>query len=133
MKVSNTTERLKLIMKERNLRQADLMELVAPYCEKYHILMGKSSISLYVNGKVEPNQGKLFILGQALNVSEAWLMGYDVPRERPEPVRDFVVTLTEEEKAIIETAAASPASKEMLMEYAKKLAQLNQLKDETGR
>lgn len=132
MKVSNTAERLKQIMRERNLRQADLVELVAPYCEKYHILMGKSSISLYVNGKVEPNQGKLFILGQALNVSEAWLMGFDVPPERKNEVHDFAVKLSEEETAIIETAASTPASKEMLMEYAKKLAQLNQIKDETG-
>ena len=32
----------------------------------------------YVSGKVEPSQEKLVVLGMALNVSEAWLMGFDV-------------------------------------------------------
>ena len=44
--------------------------------------MNKSDISQYVSGKVEPNQNKLFILGQALNVNESWLMGFDVPMDR---------------------------------------------------
>ena len=44
--------------------------------------MNKSDISQYVSGKVEPNQDKLYVLAKALNVSEAWLMGYDVPMER---------------------------------------------------
>ena len=30
-----------------------------------------------VNGKVQPGNDKLFILGLALNVNEAWLIGYD--------------------------------------------------------
>ena len=44
--------------------------------------MNKSDISQYCSGKTEPNQDKLFILGIALDVSEAWLMGYDVPMKR---------------------------------------------------
>lgn len=40
--------------------------------------MNKSDISQYVSGKVEPNQDKLYILSNALNVREAWLMGYDI-------------------------------------------------------
>lgn len=44
--------------------------------------MNKSDISQYCSGKAEPNQSKLFVLGAALNVSEGWLMGYDVPMER---------------------------------------------------
>ena len=44
--------------------------------------MNKSDISQYVSGKVEPSQDKLVILGMALNVSEAWLMGFDVPPQR---------------------------------------------------
>jgi len=50
--------------------------------QEFMELMNKSDISQYVSGKVEPNQRKLFVLGKALNVSEAWLMGYDVSRER---------------------------------------------------
>ena len=44
--------------------------------------MNKNDLSQYVNGKTEPGQEKLTILGLALNVNEAWLMGYDVPMER---------------------------------------------------
>lgn len=79
MKQENTSIRLKRIMQERNLRQVDILELTAPLCKKYDVKMNKSDISQYVSGKVEPSQDKLVILGMALNVSEAWLMGYDVP------------------------------------------------------
>jgi transcriptional regulator with XRE-family HTH domain len=69
-------------MKARNLRQVDILELTAPYCAKYDVKMNKSDISQYVSGKNEPSQDKLVVLGMALNVSEAWLMGYDVDRKR---------------------------------------------------
>ena len=42
----------------------------------------KNDLSHYVSGKVEPGQDKLSILGLALGVSEAWLMGFDVSMER---------------------------------------------------
>lgn len=79
---SSTAERLRQIMDERNLKQTDILTLTKPYCEKYDIKIGKSDLSQYVNGKVVPGQWKLTILGLALNVSEAWLMGLDVPMER---------------------------------------------------
>lgn len=82
MNRDSTSSRLKAIMYQRNLKQVDILEMVQPYCKKYDIKMNKSHISQYVSGKVEPSQDKLVILGMALNVSEAWLMGFDVPRER---------------------------------------------------
>ena len=69
-------------MSDRNLRQIDILELCKPYCQKYQIKLGRNDLSQYVSGKVEPGQRKLTILGLALNVSEAWLMGFDVPMER---------------------------------------------------
>ena len=77
MKVT-TSDRLKSLMEERRLKQVDILNLSLPYCKKYNIKMNKSDISQYVSGKVEPSQEKLVILGMALNVSEAWLMGFDV-------------------------------------------------------
>ena len=74
--------RLKSIMEQRSLRQIDILKLARPYCEKYNVKMNKSDISQYVSGKVEPSQEKLVILSMALNVSESWLMGFDVPMER---------------------------------------------------
>ena len=81
------------IMEKRNLKQVDILNLSLPYCAKYDVKMNKSDISQYVSGKVEPSQDKLVVWGMALNVTEAWLMGFDVPMERkdsPEQaIKDF--------------------------------------------
>lgn len=82
MKKENTSTRLNALMEERDLRQIDILALTSPFCKKYNVKMNKSDISQYVSGKVEPSQDKLVILGMALNVSESWLMGFDVPRSR---------------------------------------------------
>lgn len=82
MKSSNTSKRLKELMKERHLRQIDILNLTKPYCKQYNVKMNKSDISQYVSGKVEPNQEKLAMLGMALSVNEAWLMGFDCLKER---------------------------------------------------
>ena len=92
MKDSNTQNRLKKIMEMRNLRQIDILNLVLPYCKEYGVKMHRSDISQYLNGKTEPNQDKLFVLGLALNVSEAWLMGYDVPMHRQSSITSPTVT-----------------------------------------
>ena len=42
----------------------------------------KSAISQYMSGYAKPKQDRIYLLARALNVSEAWLMGYDVPMER---------------------------------------------------
>ena len=82
MKKENTSTRLKSIMEERGLRQVDILNKAIPFCKKYGVKMNKSDISQYVSGKNEPGQDKLYVLGLALNVDEAWLMGFDVPMER---------------------------------------------------
>ena len=45
----------------------------------------RAIISDYVRGKYEAKQDKLYQLAKALNVSESWLMGYDVKKERRHP------------------------------------------------
>lgn len=82
MKRETTAIRLKQLMQERNLKQVDILELAKPYCVKYGVKMNKSDISQYVSGKVEPYQDKLFVLARALRVNEAWLMGFDVEKEK---------------------------------------------------
>ena len=82
MRRSNTAERLRQLMIERNLKQIDIVNLAQPFCKQYDVKLGRNDISQYLAGKVEPGQHKLYILGKALNVSEAWLMGFDVPMER---------------------------------------------------
>ena len=82
MKKYTTSQRLKQIMTERNIKQVDILKNAEPFCKKYDTKLNKNDLSQYVNGKVEPGQQKLTILGLALNVNEAWLMGYDVPQMR---------------------------------------------------
>lgn len=84
MKKYSTANRLKQVMSERNIKQIDILNMSKPYCKKLDIKLGSNSLSQYVNGKVEPRQNTLYLLGQVLNVNEAWLMGYDVPMGRKE-------------------------------------------------
>lgn len=49
-------------------------------CEKTGI--PKSAMSYYMAGKSEPKSDRLYILARALDVEEAWLLGYDVAMER---------------------------------------------------
>ena len=90
MKKHSTSERLKEIMSIKNLKQIDIIRLAEPHCNKYNIKLGKNDLSQYISGKVEPGQNKLYILSLALNVNEAWLMGYDVPMEKG--ISNFNVT-----------------------------------------
>ena len=100
MKVATTAERLKEIMNKNNLKQVDVLEAARPFCEKYNVKLGRNDLSQYVSGKVTPSQKKLTILGLALNVSETWLMGFDVPpNEKSTPVSEDA--LSESEKDLI--------------------------------
>lgn len=92
MKISSTSERLLQIMQARNLKQVDILRLAEPYCKKNNVKLNRNDLSQYVNGKVEPGQTKLYILGQALNVSEAWLMGFDVPMNKSKLVEPEIAT-----------------------------------------
>lgn len=98
MTKTTTSERLKQIMSEQGLRQADILERAKPYCEKFGLKLGRNDISQYVSGKVLPKQDKLTLLGYTLNVSEAWLMGYDVPRERESVTPSNIIPMPETKK-----------------------------------
>ena len=97
MKISSTAERLLQLINERNLKQVDILRLAAPYCKKNNIKLNRNDLSQYVNGKVEPRKSKLYILGQALKVNEAWLMGYDVPQSGTATAN----SITEQEKTLL--------------------------------
>jgi transcriptional regulator with XRE-family HTH domain len=44
--------------------------------------LSHSTISRYLSGAVEPRQDAMHKLARALNVTEMWLWGYDVPKVR---------------------------------------------------
>lgn len=84
MNKATTASRLQTLMRDRNLRQVDILEKARAYAAQRGIKLNKSDISQYVSGKVEPGQDKLLLLAEALGVNPAWLLGYDVPAEPDE-------------------------------------------------
>lgn len=122
-RVTNTAGRLQEIMKERGLRQIDLLEKCEPFAKRYGVKINKVAIHNYVIGKVLPKQDKLLILGMALNVNEAWLMGFDVPRERKNPV-DYVVKDGDAE-LLVEVQNLNSAQKDLLRDYIALLKKTN--------
>lgn len=110
---TTTSERLKQIMNDRGLKQIDIVRKCEPYCEKVGTKIGRSALSQYVKGKYLPDQKKLTLLGLALNVNEAWLMGYDVPMGRSNkteaPTQESV--LTEYEQDIVNLVKVIPEDK----------------------
>lgn len=89
MKKATTASRLQTLMRDRNLRQVDILENARAYACQRGIKLNKSDISQYVSGKVEPGQDKLLLLAEALCVSPAWLMGWDVPMTRDQDAAVF--------------------------------------------
>lgn len=65
--------RLLQAMNANNVKAAELSKRTG---------LSKAQISQYVNGVYEAKQVALYKLAVALNVSEAWLMGHDVPMGR---------------------------------------------------
>lgn len=66
-------QQLKEAMDIRKVNQAEL-------CARTNI--PKSAMSQYISGAFKPKQTRTYLIAKALNVNEAWLMGYDVPMER---------------------------------------------------
>lgn len=66
-------DRLKEALEIRKMRAVDLTERAG---------VPKSAISFYLAGKSKPKADRLYKIAQALDISEAWLLGYDVPMAR---------------------------------------------------
>lgn len=68
-------DRLKKALEYKNLKPTDI-------CKKTGI--PKSAMSYYLSGRSEPKANRLYVIAKTLDVSEAWLLGYDVPIDRVE-------------------------------------------------
>ncbi|MGN0989284.1 MAG: helix-turn-helix domain-containing protein [Eubacteriales bacterium] len=75
MRVATTAERLREAMKDAEMKQTDLVRETG---------LNKSAISRYLSGEYEPKQDAIYKLAAALNVTEMWLWGYDVQKDRTE-------------------------------------------------
>ena len=74
-KVATFAQRLREGLDIRQMNQTELAK---------RSQISKSSISRYIKGDWEGKQGAVYALANALGVTEAWLMGYDVPMEAEE-------------------------------------------------
>lgn len=104
-RASSCGSRIKTGLKIRGMKQADLCQITQ---------IPKSAISQYISGAFEPKQDRIYLISKALNVSEAWLMGYDVPmeRERSSPEEP---KLSEGEKMLIDLFRQVPEDKQQLV------------------
>ena len=75
-RIVSTADRLREAMRNSGKTQADLVRETG---------IGKSNISRYISGRFDPKSDAVHKLAIALNVSEMWLWGCDVPMERPAP------------------------------------------------
>lgn len=74
MKNPEMKNRIDEALKIRGWKRADLAKKTG---------ICSSTISNWANQKYQPKQKSLFILAQALNVTELWLAGCEIPMERP--------------------------------------------------
>lgn len=72
-KVVSTSERLREAMNDAGKKQADLARETG---------LDTGLLSRYVAGTYEPKARAIGMLARALDVSEMWLWGYDVPKQR---------------------------------------------------
>lgn len=71
--MNTTSKRIQEAMDLRGLKQVDLVEKTG---------ISKGALSSYLSGRYVPKQYNTFLIAKALNVSEAWLSGADIPMER---------------------------------------------------
>ena len=105
-KTSSTSARLKEAMLSRNMKQADLARITG---------LAKGGISNYVTGRYEPKSDVISKLAKALNCSEMWLWGYDVPMERQKIFPSDKDDLTEGEKMLVDLFRRIPEGKQELV------------------
>ena len=72
-RTASCADRIKTALSIRGMKQSDLCRLTK---------IPKSALSQYISGAYDPKQDRIYLISRALNVSEAWLMGLDVPMER---------------------------------------------------
>ena len=73
VKKASCAQRIRHGLLIRNIKQKDLCDMTG---------IPKSAMSQYCKGTLKPKQDRTALIAEALNVDEAWLMGYDVPMER---------------------------------------------------
>ena len=99
-------ERIKKALRIKGMKQSDLCQITK---------IPKSAISQYISGAFEPKQDRIYLISKALNVSEAWLMGFDVPIEREPSSPPEEPVLSEGEKVLLDLFRRVPNDKQQML------------------
>lgn len=82
----------------------------------------KSAISQYLSGKSKNmTADRLYDIAKYLDVSEAWLMGYDVPMERGAALENKLYDLAKDKQILDLLSRMTDAEKQELLDYMKYL------------
>ena len=79
-KVSTISERLQFAMDKRKIKQIDLARVAD---------VNQGALSRYLKGSYEPKSATIYKLALALEVSDMWMEGYDVPMERSQKQKEI--------------------------------------------
>lgn len=83
--------------------------------------IGIGSINQYVNGVVSPKQDRIYLLAEALDVSEEWLMGFDVPMVRVKKEIDRSKLDDQAKRLLAYYDALNPERRQLVMDILKNL------------
>lgn len=109
----------------RGMRQCELREKTK---------LPKTTINGYVKNNYQPKQKALSLMARALNVSEMWLAGYDVPMERTntqikaDDMASLINIIRKDDKLLslfIDIVNLSPTQRESIEIMTKELVKLN--------
>ncbi|WP_285006246.1 helix-turn-helix domain-containing protein [Lactococcus garvieae] len=120
MKKETAQIRLKRIMDERGLRQVDILRMSEPWQKKLDIKISKNTLSQYINGISSPDNHKATLLAKTLGVSEAWLLGYNVPRNDKETSTHPIIESPIIEETVVTMNKLDKPRQQIVLETAKK-------------
>lgn len=83
--------------------------------------IGIGSINQYVLGKVSPKQDRIYLLAEALDVSEEWLMGFDVPMVRVKKDIDRTKLDDQAKRLLAYYDALNPTKRDLVMQILENL------------
>ena len=104
--IEKCSVRLAKALSLRNMKQSELCQITK---------IPKSAISQYLSGVFEPRQDRLHIIAKALDVSPAWLMGFDVSMSTEKELPSEEIKLSEGEELLLELFRRVPEDKQHLV------------------
>ena len=105
-RIESCADRIKKALTMRAMKQSELCRITK---------MPKSALSQYISGCYEPKQDRIYLIAKTLDVSEAWLMGYDVPMEKEKNLPTSKDELTEGERMLLDLFSRVPEDQQKLV------------------